>query len=159
MSTGTPSLRHPQRVPLFVRAPGPIVRRLLSRGLPFGPNVLLTVRGRKSGELHTFPVALVEHDGRRYVQSPFGEVNWVHNLRAAGEAVITKGERRETLDARALDPNEAAPVLRAVLRPYLTNPLIGPLTRRYFGIQPDASDEAWAEKARRQPIFELTARG
>ena len=38
MSTQT--LSQPKRAPRFVRAPGPIVRRLLAKGLPFGPNVL-----------------------------------------------------------------------------------------------------------------------
>ena len=156
MSTQT--LPHPKRAPRFVRAPGPIVRRLLDKGMPFGPNVLITIRGRRSGTPHTFPVALVEWQGRRFVQSPFGDVNWVHNLRAAGEATVTRGDHREDVAARELTPEEAGPVLRGVLTPYLRNRILGPFTRRYFAIRPDASDEAFIEKARRQPTFELTPR-
>lgn len=151
-------LSHAKRAPLYVRVPGPIVRRLLSRGLPFGPNVLLTVRGRRSGTPHTFPVAIVRYDGRRFVQSPFGDVNWVHNLRAAGEATIAKGDRREAVDARELTPEEAAPILRGILTPYLRSPVLGWFTRRYFEIRPDASDAEFLAKARRQPTFELTSR-
>jgi deazaflavin-dependent oxidoreductase (nitroreductase family) len=152
------TIRRPLRAPLFVRMPGPVVRRLLSRGLPFGPNVLLTVRGRRSGTPHTFPVALVEFEGRRFVQSPFGEVNWVLNLRAAGEATITKGASREQVVARVLDPEEAGPVLRGILTPYLQARLLGWFTRRYFAIDPHASDAEFVAKARHQPIFELAPR-
>ena len=156
MSAITPD--RPTHAPAFVRAPGPIVSRLLARGLPFGPNVLLTVRGRRSGTLHTFPVALVRLDGRRFVQSPFGDVNWVLNLRATPDATIVKGGRREAVTARELPVDEAGPVLRAILTPYLRSRLLGWFTRRYFGIAPDASDAAFLDKARRQPIFELTPR-
>ena len=107
------------RVPSIVPILNPLIRRLLGAGLPFGPNVLLTVRGRRSGEPRTFPVAILELDGRRYVQSPFGEVNWVRNLRAAGEAVVTRGRRpgsgergRGAAGRRRPDPARCA---RAVL--------------------------------------------
>lgn len=60
----------------------PLMRRLLGAGVPSGPNVLLTVRGRKSGLPRTFPIAMLESGGRCFVQASFGEVNWVQNLRA-----------------------------------------------------------------------------
>ena len=79
------------RVPSFVAFFNPVARRLLGVGIPMGPNALITVRGRKSGLDRTTPVALVELEGRRWIQSPFGEVNWVRNLRATGEATIAIG--------------------------------------------------------------------
>ena len=88
----------------------PVIRRLLGAGLPFGPNVLLTVRGRTSGVPHTFPLAILETDGRRFVQSPFGEVNWVRNLRASGTAIVSKGTQSENVDAVELEPETAAAV-------------------------------------------------
>ena len=146
--------RAPWYVPLF----SPVAELLLKLGVPLGLNGLITIRGRRSGKPHTFPVALVEWQGRRFVQSPFGDVNWVHNLRAAGEATVTRGDHREDVAARELTPEEAGPVLRGVLTPYLRNRILGPFTRRYFAIRPDASDEAFIDKARRQPTFELTPR-
>ena len=62
----------PARAPSLIPVLNPLIRRLIGAGLPFGPNVLLTVRGRTSGMPRTFPVAIVELDGRRFVQSPFG---------------------------------------------------------------------------------------
>jgi deazaflavin-dependent oxidoreductase (nitroreductase family) len=153
MSTDT--MPQPTRAPLFVRLPEPVVRRLLARGLPFGPNVLLTVRGRKSGQPRTFPVGLLTYDGRRYVQSPFGAVNWVHNLRADGRATVSKGGSAEDVVAVELTAAEAGPVLRAVLTPYLSLPVVGRLISRYFGIRAAEDDAAFIAQASRQPIFEL----
>ena len=49
------------QAPALVRASNPLTRRLLRLGLPMGPNVLLTVRGRSSGLPRTAPVAVAEH--------------------------------------------------------------------------------------------------
>src|SRR5215208_4946818 len=104
----------PSWVPFFTR----IARLLLAAGVPMGPNKLITVRGRKSGLPRTTPLAIVEHAGRRGVISPFGEVNWVRNLRAAGRATITVGQRKEEVTAVELEPTEAVAFIRDVLAPH-----------------------------------------
>src|SRR5919197_2808250 len=76
-----------------LRVVSTIITTLLRIGLPVGPAVLLSVRGRKSGKFYTIPVALVEHSGTRWLVAAFGEVNWVRNLRAAGQAQLTRGRR------------------------------------------------------------------
>src|SRR5260370_42679905 len=83
------------RVPKCVEILNPIAQRMLGAGFPMGPNALITIRGRKSGEPRTTPVALIEIGGRRWVSSPFGDVNWVRNLRVAGEATLRVGRREE----------------------------------------------------------------
>ena len=76
----SPTERPLIRVPAIIRFPGPIINRLLGFGMRIGPNWLLTVRGRKSGELRTQPLAVVELNGSKYVIGTFGEVNWCRNL-------------------------------------------------------------------------------
>jgi deazaflavin-dependent oxidoreductase (nitroreductase family) len=80
----------------FLRLFNPLARRLISAGIPTGaPNVLLTVRGRRSGRPRTVPLAMLQLDGAWFVQACFGETGWVANLRAAGEATVTQpGGRR-----------------------------------------------------------------
>ena len=90
MTTSKPA-PHPASAPGFVLRTNPLVLRALRLGLPMGPNVLLTVRGRKTGQPRTFPVAILKSDDREYLFSAFGEVSWVHNLRAAGTATIHHG--------------------------------------------------------------------
>src|SRR6266550_150673 len=142
----------PAHVPAFVSIFNPIASRLLRIGTPLGPNALLTVRGRKSGQLRTTPVALVEVNGRRWVQSPFGEVNWVRNLRAAHEATITVNRRSETVEAVELSTDETARFFNEVLRPYVGRIPMGRLLLSLLGggdilSNPDAA-------AARHPVFE-----
>ncbi|MFL5679263.1 MAG: nitroreductase family deazaflavin-dependent oxidoreductase [Chloroflexota bacterium] len=94
------------RVPGWVSIFNRPARFLLRAGVPMGPNALLTIRGRTSGLPRTTPVAIIEHSGRRWVWSPWGEVHWVRNLRAAGTATISVGGRTEEVRATELDREE-----------------------------------------------------
>jgi deazaflavin-dependent oxidoreductase (nitroreductase family) len=141
--------------PGFVRFFGPLATRLLGAGVPMGPNALITVRGRKSGLARTTPVALVVVDGRRWIQAPFGDVNWVRNLRAAGEAKLAVGKRQESVTAIELKPDEAASFYADVLAPYFRRiPAPVRLTMgSVLGIRETLKDPAKA--AREHPVFEL----
>src|SRR5258708_20942246 len=121
MAAQTRSTRVPAWVPFF----NPIARRLLAAGVPLGPDVLLTVRGRTSGLPRSTPVAICAHAGRRGLISPFGETDWVRNLRAAGRATITAGQRKEEVRAVELGPAEAAAFIRDVLAPQAQQTRLG----------------------------------
>src|ERR1051326_3482476 len=99
-----------------VRASNWFVSLLLHAGFKMGlknfPMILLTVRGRKSGQPRTTPIVMTELGGQRHVIGTFGDVNWVRNLRAAGEATVTRGRRAEQVAVAELTPAEAAPVLK-----------------------------------------------
>jgi F420H(2)-dependent quinone reductase len=82
-------------VPYF----NPNVWFLLAAGVPMGPDVLLAVRGRNSGLPRATPVAICEPAGRHGVISPWGEVNGVRNLRAAGRAPMMVGRRSDAVIA------------------------------------------------------------
>ena len=141
------------RPPLAVRLFDPVLRRLLRTGLPMGPNSLITVRGRQSGEPRSAGVALIEIGGRRWVVSAYGETNWVRNLRAAQEATLTIRGRVESVAARELTPTEAAAFFRGELIPYVrafSLPLR--IVGRIF-VGEILRDPAAA--ARRRPVFEL----
>jgi deazaflavin-dependent oxidoreductase (nitroreductase family) len=97
------------RAPWFVRAPNGLVRWLMRVGMPMGPNVLMTVRGRTSGLPRSAPVAISEIDGHRYVIGAYGDVHWVRNLRAAGEATL----RLRGRDVRVTATELEAPAARA----------------------------------------------
>src|SRR5438128_8914453 len=109
------------KAPMYVRVANVLTLTLLrvgfklvGPGLVIGnyPMYLLTVRGRKSGQPRTVALALIERNGKRYLGSVYGIVDWVRNLRTAGEAILTRGRRSETVTARELPPSEAALVLR-----------------------------------------------
>jgi len=155
---------------LLLRLVNPLTRWLISAGMPTGaPNVLLTVRGRRSGKPRTVPVGVLELDGRRFVQASYGQGGWGANLRAAGEATITSGDRRESVQARELAPEEAGPILKRVLEPFhrsrLLRALFGPSARppamvlRRIHLRVDDTIGEYVAEARRQPLFELLPAG
>ena len=140
------------RVPALVGVFNPMARRLVHAGL-MGPNVLLTVRGRKSGVPRTTPVALVKIGGRRWIIGTFGPVDWVRNLRAARHATITTKGQAEEVDAIELSPAEGADFFRSVLTPYVDRLVIGRLLLRLLGATDILADPQGA--AERRPVFEL----
>jgi deazaflavin-dependent oxidoreductase (nitroreductase family) len=103
----------PRRVTIF----GAILKFLLKVGVPLGPNRLITIRGRKSGLPRATPLAVIAVAGRRYVWAPWGEVNWVRNLRASGRATITVRGRIEEVSATELDATQRVGFFRDTLGP------------------------------------------
>jgi deazaflavin-dependent oxidoreductase (nitroreductase family) len=96
----------PLKVPWYMPLFNVVAKPLLRRGVPIGPNGLLTVPGRKTGQPRTTPVAVIEWQGRRWVWAPWGEVQWVKNLRAAKHATVTAHKRPYEYEARELDETE-----------------------------------------------------
>ncbi len=125
------------RAPTLIRLFNPVMRRLLVTRLPAGPNVLLEVRGRRSCRPQTFPVAFLDIGDRGYLQAASQDVVWVHNLRAAKEALIVRGGRREAFEATELDPQAGGAVLRELLAPFprsrLVRAVVGPVERPPVG--------------------------
>jgi deazaflavin-dependent oxidoreductase (nitroreductase family) len=130
---------------------------LLRAGFPLvGPFIffgnysmyLLTVRGRKSGQPRTVVLAIIERNGKRYIGSPYGIVDWVRNLRAAGEAVLTRRRRSETVNARELPTGEAALVLREEIKG--GNPF-----GSFYGVTANSTLEEFERSVLTHPLFVL----
>ena len=122
---------------------------LLRAGVKIGTMSLLTVRGRKSGQPHTVPMLLVERDGQRWLVAPYGVVQWVRNIRAAGTATLTRGRRSEAISVTELPAQEAAPILKQYL-------IKATAARPYFDAAKDAPLEAFEREAPRHPVFKIT---
>ena len=142
----------PRVVPLFNRVAKPLV----AAGVPMGPNGMLTVRGRTSGELRSTPLAIIEVDGRRWIWSPWGDVHWVRNLRAAGQATITVRRRAEDVTAVELDPAERVAFFRDTFAPVARSiPFGARFVRLFDGV--DISDPVGSAQDR--AVFELLPAG
>jgi deazaflavin-dependent oxidoreductase (nitroreductase family) len=130
----------------------PIVRSLLAAGVPLGLNGLITIRGRKSGLPRTTPLAIIEVSGRRWVWAPWGDVQWVRNLRAAGRATITVRRQKEEVRATELDTTQRVEFFRDILGPLARSVPFGAwFIRTVDGLDLDRPSEA-AEGRR---VFEL----
>ncbi len=130
-----------------------ILTALLRAGVPFGSLTLLSVRGRKSGRVHTIPVALVERSGTRWLVAAFGEVGWVHNLRAAGQAQLTRGRRTEAIGVVELAARDAAPILQQFLASYQLVPFLRP----YFDVTPHSPLTDFEREAAHHPVFRIVS--
>jgi deazaflavin-dependent oxidoreductase (nitroreductase family) len=151
----------------MLRLFNPVTGRLISAGLPTGaPNVLLTVRGRRSGKLRTVPLGMLDFDGRSFVQASYGEIGWVANLRADAEATVTHpGGRRVQVQAIELSPEEGGAVLQHALQRFRRSRFMGAVLGPHFrppigvlwrlGIRVDDALDEYIAEARRHPLFEL----
>ena len=143
-----PHLRVPRRVLFF----GAILKFLMNAGVPLGPNRLVTIRGRKSGLPRTTPLAVIAVNGRRWVWSPWGESQWVRNLRAVGRATISARGRTEEVSATELDPAERVDYFRNILGSFARSIPFGfQFIRIVDGV--DLNDPVAAAEGRR--VFEL----
>ena len=140
------------QVPRLVRLGNVIVTAMVRAGFKVGLIHLLTVRGRKSGQPHTTPVAVVESDGQRLLVSPYGEVDWVKNLRKAGEAALTRGRRTERVSAFEVSPQEAALILKRTL------PGAPSFLRSTLDVAPDSPLEDFEHTALSHPVFLLATK-
>jgi hypothetical protein len=100
-------------------------------------------------------VAVIEVGKRRWIQGAFGEVNWVRNLRSAGEATLTIGNRRESIKAAELSKLEAGVFFADVFTAYIRQspPVVRPILPALLGLQDAIKDPKAA--AERHPVFEI----
>lgn len=146
-------MKQPFHMTGSLRVVSTIISALVRLGLPVGPSALLSVNGRKSGKVHTIPIALVENSGTRWLVAAFGEVNWVRNLRAAGQAQLTRRRRTEAVGVVELEAREAAPILKQYLRESQRVSFIKP----YFHVTPQSSLVDFEREALYHPVFRIVS--
>ncbi|MEN8112786.1 MAG: nitroreductase family deazaflavin-dependent oxidoreductase [Actinomycetota bacterium] len=129
----------------FRRAVNRIVSVMARRGM--GPSWELTVVGRKSGQPRTVPVTPIEVDGSHYLVSPYGDVGWVHNLRAAGHGSLSRDGTSKRISVEECATAEAG----IVLKPYYEDleRIIGP----YFDLPKDPTVDDFTAIAADHPVF------
>jgi deazaflavin-dependent oxidoreductase (nitroreductase family) len=112
---------------------------------------VLEVRGRLSGRVISFPVAIADLEGERYLVSMLGKnANWVRNLKAAdGRAVLRHG-RRESVHLEEVSPSLRAPILQRYLQ-------VAPGARAHIPVDRRASLAEFAQIAPDYPVFRVHA--
>ena len=114
-----------------------------------GPSWELTVTGRRSGEPRIVPVTPVELNGSRYLVAPYGTVAWVHNIRAAGEATLSRGSSTDHVSVTEVDDEEAGPVL-AVYYDALER-IVG----AYFDVPKEPTVDDFIAASADHPVFRI----
>src|SRR5215475_10976350 len=111
----------------------------------------LQIRGRRTGRVITFPVAIADFEGERYLVSMLGEdVNWVRNLRAAGGHATLKHGRREAVRLEEVGVRDRAPILRRYLQ-------VAPGARPHIPVSPGAPIADFERISADFPVFRIRA--
>jgi len=88
------------------RLANPLAMRLNARGV-----ATLTLADRRTGGTRKVPVIPVEVGGSRYPVSPYGESDWVRNLRAASQGELSRKGRTEAFHAVEVPAGQRGPVI------------------------------------------------
>jgi deazaflavin-dependent oxidoreductase (nitroreductase family) len=96
----------------------------------------LTVQGRRSGRPHTIPVAVLNHDGERYLISYRGESDWVLDLRATHRARLANRGQIEEITVDEVPVAQRPPLIAAYVDRFGKMPTVGTVMRAL----PDPAD-------------------
>ncbi len=126
-----------------------IAGALTRRGLSVAGSCELRVVGRRSGEIRSTVVNLLELDGHRYLVAPRGHTQWVRNLRAAGHGELRVGRRVESFRAFELpDDDHKVVVIRAYLERWAWE-----VGRFFEGIDASSPEDLLRAAAPDFPVF------
>jgi deazaflavin-dependent oxidoreductase (nitroreductase family) len=93
----------------------------------------LSVPGRVTGRWHTVSVAVLEHDGKRYLLAPAGDTDWSLNLRASGSGRLEHRGHVEEFTATEVPVEERPPLIDTYLDRFHKMPTVA----RTFRALPD----------------------
>jgi len=130
------------------RAINVLFTAMIQAGIAGRSYYLLTTTGRRTGRRRTTPVTLVENPGERWLVSPYGNVSWVHNVRARPEVQLSRGNRTESLYAEEVAPELAGPILKQYV-------CTVPVTKPYFDATFTDPVQTFVREADRHPVFRL----
>ncbi len=124
---------------------------LAARGVLPPMLVTLQVADRKNGTQRSTVLAVVEHDGNRYLVSMLGDTSeWVRNIRAAaGNAFIKRGRARPVM-LTEVPLADRAPILKAWCQ-------VATSGRRHLPTPYDAPVSAFEAIAKDYPVFRVDA--
>ena len=131
------------------RAVNVLMVSMLQIGIGPKSSYLLTTTGRKTGKPRTTPVILIETDGQRWLVSPYGQVSWVHNVRAVPEVSLRRGRTTQALYAREVGADTAGPVLKSYVGQVR-------VTAPFFDARAGDPASRFIAEAKQHPVFELT---
>ena len=122
-----------------------------SSGVASNYLVTLEVTGRKSGRIVSLPLVMAVADGQRYLVSMLGDnVQWVHNVRAAGGRAVLRSGGREEIRLEEVPANQRAPILRAYIQR-------APGARPHVPVNKDAALADFQKVAAAFPVFRLAS--
>ncbi len=147
-------MKEEARLPRWLKPFNRVIVILQRFGLAIGTMRLLSVPGRRSGELRTTPVSPLTVDGRRYIVAGLEGADWVKNARAARWGILARGRKQERVTLVELPPEERVPILREFPRKV---PHGVQFFQQLYGMA--GEPEEFAALAPRCPVFRVEEAG
>jgi len=145
---GTAAQRRPNSIARILNRASAAVASL---GVASNYLVTLEVTGRKSGRTVSQPMVLAVVDGQRYLVSMLGDnVQWVHNVRAAGGRAVIRSGGREEIHLEEVPVDQRAPILRVYLQR-------APGARPHVPVNKDAALAEFQKVAAAFPVFRIAS--
>ncbi len=140
---------HKGTLPRWLKPANRMVMALNRMGLALGTQHILSIPGRKTGQLRSTPVSVLTVGGKRYIVTGI-ETNWVKNARAAGWGLLSRGRKRERVALVEVPVEQRAPILREFPRQVRGGVKF---FERMLGLPNDP--EAFAAAAPKCPVFRV----
>jgi deazaflavin-dependent oxidoreductase (nitroreductase family) len=117
-----------------------------------GPLRILETTGRISRQPRTTPVVLTRYQDENWLVSPFGDTDWVRNVRSQPNVHLIHFGRRQPVLLTEVDTDTAAPVLRTFLRRFRLVPFVPPA----FTAAARSDLATFVAEADRHPVFHVS---
>jgi hypothetical protein len=144
------------RTPPSFIPPGPIARVLnrlygsLTRvGLSMPYSFLLSVPGRRTGEMRSVPVNLLQRNGKMFLVATRGNTQWARNTRASRKIFLIRGSLRMEFFVQLIPDSEKPAVLQSYLDRFKW------MAWRFFPVSAGSPAAMFEPVAARYPVFEL----
>ena len=98
-------------LPGWVRPMSRVIIGLQGLGIAFFSFHVISIPGRRSGQMRTTVVSPFAVDGHRYLLS-FGQLDWVRNALAAGWGLLSRGRTRSRVALVEIAPPESRSIVR-----------------------------------------------
>jgi hypothetical protein len=114
--------------------------------------VALEVTGRKSGRTFSLPMVMAVVDGQRYLVGLGDNVQWVHNVRAAGGKAFSGAAAGRRSNSKRFPPSSGHPSWKAYLQR-------APGARPHVPVNKDAALSEFEKIAAAIPVFRVLSAG
>jgi len=97
-------------LPGWIRPMSNLIIGLQRLGIAFFTFHVISIPGRRSGQMRKTVVSPFVVGGQRYLLS-FGQLDWVRNARAAGWGIVSRGRKQENVALVEIKPPESRAIV------------------------------------------------
>jgi hypothetical protein len=139
------------KLPGWLKPVNAAMKVLQRAGIALGSIHLISVPGRRTGQMRTTPVSPFTVDNRRYILS-FGQTEWVRNARAAGWGMLSRGHSKAKVKLTEVKPPDS----RSILGEYPRRVPTGvPFYLRVGLVEPPGRPDQFEAAADRLALFDV----